>query len=175
MSHPAVAAIRRQLALPFEYRAARCYVRSRGRTLHLVDDSRFSRKMITRWPRLLACDNLRTLLSLPAGGSRPSLAASYRQARLVLEHGTTDSHPHWPAALLPAAGDAARERYLAKQVRSALQGEPAGTTVYLGGWEHLVDRTHPPSLRHLLAVDGSRCLLLDRFDDLHRPQPGTGA
>ncbi len=91
--HPEVAAIGRQLALPFEYRAASAYVsgvrgtRSRdakhagngNAKLFLVDRSSFSRRMIAAWPELISVENLKALLAMdfPAG---PSIDKAYERA-----------------------------------------------------------------------------------------------
>ena len=50
LTHPEIKAIRRQLSLPHEYRAARHFVRATASGLALVDYSPLSRRMIQLWP-----------------------------------------------------------------------------------------------------------------------------
>lgn len=64
--HPEVAAIRRQISLPMEYRAAASYAQTGLSGVFPVDYSLFSRKWIATWPELLSPRNLCILLTQPS-------------------------------------------------------------------------------------------------------------
>jgi hypothetical protein len=161
-THPEIKAIRRQLALPFEYRAARRYFRSTGNRLLLVDYSPFSRRLIQSWPELLSPENLASLLSLPRN-SRPSVSNAYHQAaRHIRAEGQSGAvlveRAHAQVGLLWEK----RERHMADTIRSALQRQRPARAVYLGGWQHLAPGGSFPSIRELLGIGLARCILLDR-------------
>jgi hypothetical protein len=160
--HPEIEAIGRQLALPFEYRAARRFSRATGSCLALVDYSRFSRRMIRLWPELLTTENLASLLRLPRDG-RPALTETYdlaartiRAERLPIAD-IIESNDDQPDALWEK-----REHHLAASIRGLLQNHHPEKAVYLGGWRHLAQGGNFPSLRELLEIEASQCYLLDR-------------
>ena len=162
LTHPEIKAIRRQLSLPHEYRAARRFVRATGSGLALVDYSPFSRRMIRLWPELLTCENLASLLRLPRDG-RPEvtriydLAARSIHGESPLLAGFVESEDDEPDSLWEK-----RERHLANAIRSTMQNLHPAKAVYLGGWRHLNPGGSFPSLRELLGIDISQCVLLDR-------------
>lgn len=162
LGHPEIKAIRRQLALPFEYRAAFRYSRASGAGLFLVDDSSFSRRIIASWPEMLSAENLSLLLSL-SRESRFAMTSLYdlaaRRIRSegpavfdLAEAGTAEADPLWKL----------RERRMADAVRSVLWSRHCRKAVYLGGWRHLATGGNLPSLRELLGIGPSQCHLLDR-------------
>jgi len=162
LTHPEIKAIRRQLSLPPEYRAARRFSQATGSRLFLVDYSPFSRKLIALWPELLAGENLASLLSLPRD-ARPEVQRLYERAARSIR-GESPS----PAGL-PHNDDSEtdrlwekRERHLANAIRSLLRRHRPSMAVYLGGWRHLCAGGSIPSLRELLNINVSRCALLDR-------------
>lgn len=162
LTHPEINAVRRQISLPFEYRAARRFSRATGSTLLLVDQSPFSRKMIERWPELLAAENLASLLALPRD-ARPAISRMYDSAARIIRAGGVP-----PADLAETGGDEPdrlweeRERYLAGELLSLMRRHCPSKPVYLGGWRHLCTGGSFPSLRELLQIDLARCVLLDR-------------
>jgi|GEM_PF-1070195 len=138
LKHPRIRSIRRQLALPYEYRAARRYARRHGVPLVLVDDSAFSRRCIARWAELLAVDNLATLLALPE--DEPDAEALYAKAlqRLRSQHPSfrgiasrsrQDQNPAWNR----------RERWLVEEACKAMEAFGPRRPLRIGGWEHLVE------------------------------------
>lgn len=162
LTHPEIKAIRRQLSLPLEYRAARHFVRATASGLALVDYSPFSHRMIQLWPEMLTCENLASLLRLPRDG-RPEVSRTYDlAARSIrgespLMAGFIESDDDAPDSLWEK-----RERHLADAIRSILQHHRASKAVYLGGWRHLTPGGSFPSLRELLGIEISQCYLLDR-------------
>jgi hypothetical protein len=162
LTHPEIKAIRRQLSLPLEFRAARRFSQATGSRLFLVDYSPFSRKLIALWPDLLASENLASLLSLPRN-ARPEVARIYDlAAQSILGAGSS-------AAGLVATDDdepdrcwEKRERHLADTIFSHLHDHRPSKAVYLGGWLHLSIGGSLPSLRELLKIGLSQCTLLDR-------------
>jgi len=153
--HPEIRSIRRQLALPFEYRAARRFVRNTGNRLALVDSSLFSRRMIAHWPELISSSNLSSLLLL-APDTRPTPAQTYeRAAQLICQELT-------PPAFTGERRWQKREQFLAARIRSALRETAPWRAAYLGGWQHLTGAGPAPTLRELLGLDRHSCWLLDR-------------
>jgi hypothetical protein len=162
LTHPEIKAVRRQIVLPFEYRAAWRYSRARGTELLLVDFSSFSRRMISSWPEMLSSENLATLLSLPRD-SRLAITKAYDFAErglrgesptmaCIAETSDPETDPFWNK----------RERHMAGAIRSALRKRRPMRPVYLGGWQHLTVGGRFPSLRELLGIDLRQCYLLDR-------------
>lgn len=162
LTHPEIKAIRRQLALPFEHRAARRFCQNTGSPLVLVDYSPFSRRMIRHWPELLSSGNLSSLLTLPEG-NRPAPATTYELAARTIreEHpwlvNCLESHSSDPDSLWQK-----RERFMAARIGSALKRFRPRRAVYLGGWQHLTIGGSFPSLRELLGLEHASCCLLDR-------------
>lgn len=160
---PRVAAVRRQMRLPFEYRAAEAFSRETGARLHAVDDSEFSRKWIETWSELISVKNLEVLLSLP-GTSRPAARAYAEAARRIrgeelltyreLREWSDEDEELWRA----------RESLLARNIVTALEDTRSERAVYLGGWQRLIVGGRFPSLRELLGLEASKCLLLDRAE-----------
>ncbi len=162
LHHPEIKAIRRQLALPFEYRAARRFSQETGSRMSLVDYSPFSRKMIEPWQELLAAHNLASLLVLPED-SRLSPAQIYDLAARNIRK----AHPWLGSLAGNASADAdplweKRERFMAARIRSALKRFAPRKAVYLGGWQHLITGGAFPSLRELFEIELTRCYLLDQ-------------
>lgn len=162
-SHPQIAAVRRQLELPFEYRAADAFSRETGAELHAVDDCSFSRRWIATWSELVAAENLAILLTLPR--TTTTAFHAYKEARRRiggqisptvrgLKWWNPDDEKLWRE----------RERFLAERVVETLEPSRPVKALYLGGWQRLVPGGSFPSLRELLGLDPSRCLLLDRAE-----------
>jgi hypothetical protein len=159
MRKPVIRAVFRQIAMPFEYRAAARWAREFGGAVLLVDGHEGSRRGIARWPELISPRNLEILLD--AAVSPKSTEAAYRAARRriygdpLAETGPAERN----AAAYERAGR--RERALAREVSAALEILRPRGACYVGGWEHLPTGADPPSLRDLLGVGPSGCLLLD--------------
>jgi hypothetical protein len=164
-AHPEILAIRRQFALPFEYRAALQYIRQTDAKLVLVDQSSFSRQLIASWPELIAVHNLTTLLSLPHRCETSRIRQAYQFAHLCLDDKTcAESLPFQLVARQSEPAWIEREQFIAKQARMAMTSLKDGSVLYIGGWQHLSALDNPPSLRTLLKVPAAQCHLLDRFD-----------
>lgn len=163
--HPRIAGVRRQLGMPFEYRAGEAFSREAGAELHAVDDSIFSRRWISTWSDLISTRNLAILLSLSPEAR--STARAYEEARRRIE-GTA---PSTRQELREWSDEdeqlwRRRERVLAENVTRVLTQSRPERSVYLGGWQRLVPDGRFPSLRRLLGVEPSRCLLLDRVEGI---------
>ncbi len=158
--HPEVDAVRRQLGLPFEYRAARRFGLRHRVPVHLVDCSSFSQRMIASWEELVSPKNLFHLLSIPS--HRPPVDLLYRKAhRLIFPEGT-----HRPPGELPSKAPSPsglwqkRERDLARRIENILAFHDTKKPVYVGGWQHLVPGQEFATLRELLKIEKDRCHLL---------------
>lgn len=159
LKHPRIVSIRRQVCLPFEYRAASSYARNSGAGLFTVDYSLFSRQWIDSWPELISVQNLSVLLSLPS--SRTDVAQVYRLASYHIR-GTKDSSLHGIFKKTDPSSELweVRERYMAEEVGKLLFLFRPARPVYIGGWRHLVSGGAVPALRDLLKVESFRCRLL---------------
>lgn len=166
LKHPDIQAIRRQTALPFEYRAARRYGAETGVPLVCVDSSAFSRHWIDTWPELVSVENLSVLLSIEAGAL--SYESLYESAARQIDHIAGDRFPAHGAKgdLRPDRRWEQRERFMADRILRALREHRPGSPAFIGGWWHLTPRTAPPTLRAMLEVPIDRCLLI------HRSSPG---
>jgi hypothetical protein len=165
LAHPEIQAVRRQFALPFEYRAAAGYARHTGKNLLLVDQSTFSRQLIESWSELIGTENLATLLSLPAEMTADRIRHAYQVAHHHVDDAAT-AEPPILSKMVQQTERAWREReeLLARRVNLAMSTLAQGTCVYVGGWRHLVSQDNPPRLRSLLNVSAAQCYLLDAFD-----------
>jgi hypothetical protein len=162
LTHPEIKAVRRQITLPFEYRAAWRYSRDSGTELILVDFSPFSHKLISSWSEMLSSANLALLLSLPRD-CRLTMTRAYDLAAMsIRQEGSTMAQP---ADMNDPETDSLwkkRERHMAGRILSALRRCRSITPLYLGGWEHLAVGGRFLSLRELLGIDLRKCYLLDR-------------
>jgi len=168
LRHPDLVRIRRQICLPFEYRAARRCARAHGSRLVLCDDSALSRHWLASWPQLISLDNVRMLLSFH--GTSKEHEGSYVLARNALEEDPGGGSV-WSRAV-ESRGDSwwdRREQYLARSVWNALHVLTPVNPVYLGGWQHLVRGKSRPTLRTLLNIPFERCRLLPDASQLDSP------
>jgi len=159
LRHPEIQLIQRQLALPFEYRAALRYTRQTPASLLLIDSSAASSAYLKTWPELIATDNLARLLLPCEPNRRDSVTGQYRQAERLLDQARIQDVP--PATRPPAAAGSAREGYLARQIECAMAGPLPYRLLYLGGWQHLSPQ--PNCLRSLVAAHRPRIELLNTF------------
>lgn len=160
LKHPEIMSARRQISLPFEYRAASEYALHSRATVRLVDDSSFSRKWIATWPEMISIENLVSLLSLPL--RERSVQRAYRSAALrirseaiseldmLMERGKW-TEERWRK----------RERFMADQIRKTLHERVFQKAVFLGGWWHLTTSTQALTLRTILGLAPDHCYLLD--------------
>ena len=158
-AHPQVRRLFLQIALPYEWRAARTHCALFALPCHPVDSSRFSRALICHWPELLSPANVGALLSLPSDET-PWAEAQYRRAAWALQNGGLFPSPK----TRPPADDdllEERERHLETQVRAILRVWEPARLVYLGGWEHLLPAASPPTLAQRLRDLQPARLLLD--------------
>jgi hypothetical protein len=165
LAHPEIRAIRRQIALPFEYRASHHYAQVHNRRLLLVDRSDFSQALVACWPDLISTSNLALLLTLPGARKCHAVESHYRRAHeLLCRPSACTDKPRHTAGGLDEDICEERENSLAERVRGAILAMAPASCVYVGGWEHLADQEDPPSLRRLLAVPAAHCFLLDDYD-----------
>jgi len=171
LKHSEIRSIRRQLALPFEFRAAASYAGKSPSRLLLVDSSTFSRTCIESWPELISTENLVHLLATP--GDAPGDRDTYRLAARRIEGGTFAA----VLRMLEAGREVdsrweERERFMAEQIRAALDVFRPRLAIYLGGWWHLTSGGGIATLRDLLETPFSCCHLLGR--DLHGSREAAG-
>lgn len=158
LQHPQIRSICRQLSLPFEYRAAAHFAQRSSSQLVLVDDSGFSRHWIATWPELLAVENLRYLLGLPA--TRPSMNTAYAAAATSISQDAPSQALTAPCSRPDGARWANRERFMAGQVAHNLRVRQPDSAIYLGGWQHLTQGGAFPTLRQILKIPRNRCVVL---------------
>lgn len=159
-NHYEIRKVWRQLNLPFEYRAAVNYASGRKVEVALVDSSSFSRKWIACWTDLISASNLKTLLGL---SPHPlSLRKHYQLAKTKIV-GPTNSNSHPLSDREPADTSMweERERYMAERIRKTIKTCNPARAIFIGGWWHLTEGGKIPTLRELLGLDASHCLLLE--------------
>jgi hypothetical protein len=155
-AHPAISMIAAQIALPFEYRAARDYERRNGAKYLPLDLGAVSRRHLPRYGELLSPANLQGLLETPAEPQEDQVAREFQRARLVL------AHPPWRLAGQKSPETLRREFFLARRLkRLALKH---GRIVHLGGWQHLVPWRDGDGMRAWLKEQKPLVILADEGD-----------
>jgi len=157
--HPALRRVEAQIALPFEYLAARDFCRPRGLALELVDLGDLARRHLPRYSReLLSRENLQALLEAPDGPRTDFVAREFHRVR------RQGGRPAWrlPGPDLQEARR--REGWMAGRLRKLASG--GRRLAHLGGWEHLVPWQDGGGLPPLLADLQPLRLLLDEADGL---------
>ncbi len=154
LEHPQIAAIFRQINLPFEYCASSAYAERTGAPLVPVDFSEFSRRWITTWPEMLSAANIEILLEME-NNEAPVATLYARAARRVYEGETFPEALHHDAPLWQE-----RERYMAQTITAALNRFTPERPLFVGGWWHLSRGGTIETLRELLSIDQSSCFLL---------------
>lgn len=162
LKHPEVLAIRRQISLPFEYRATSRFCRRTGIPLFLVDHSQWSRRCINQWPELLSWQNIHSLVTLKSH-TREGITRIYHRAASLIGTGVA---PHRTSiSVFPSYNDRCRirrERYLAKRIVHILETHAPRQPLFVGGWSHLVRDEDQSTLRQYLGTMTTHCNLLDR-------------
>ena len=154
--HPAIRMIAAQIALPFEYRAARDYGRSNGAKCLPLDLGELSRRHLPRYGELLSPANLQGLLERQAEPQEALVAREFHRARLALDH------PPWRLAGQKSPETLRRESFLARRLqRLALKH---GRIVHLGGWQHLVPWRDGDGMRAWLKDQQPLIILADEGD-----------
>lgn len=162
MRHPGVQAIRRQIQLPFEYRAASRYATFYGTKLIAVDSSSFSRRWIETWPELLAAENLMVLITMDDTKTR-SDSHVYRAAagHVSSTQAANNMGSGWINRITHLDADwKERERHMAGRIKEAILRHRPKQPVYVGGWWHLTRGHTNPTLRDIFQVPAKRCFLL---------------
>ncbi len=155
-AHPAISMIAGQIALPFEYRAARDYGRRHGARCLPLDLGTLSRRHLPRYGEMLSPSNLQGLLETQADPQEDQVAREFQRARLALEH------PPWRLAGQKGPETLRREVFVARRLqRLALKH---GRIVHLGGWEHLVPWRDGDGMRAWLADQNPYIMLADEVD-----------
>jgi len=156
--HPAIQRVAAQIALPFEYRAARDYSRLSGAKCLLLDLGGVSRRHLPRYGReLLSTANLRALTKEPEDSLEDLVAREFRRARLAFQRLprrlAVDSAPE----------TLRREFFVSRRLqRLVARGD---RVAHLGGWEHLIPWREGEGLRSWLA-DQKPCIMLAEEGDL---------
>ncbi|MGC8490120.1 MAG: hypothetical protein ACP5SH_00115 [Syntrophobacteraceae bacterium] len=154
LEHSEIAAIFRQINLPFEYCASSEYAKKTGAPLIPVDYSKFSRHWIKTWPEMLSARNIEILLGME--NTAPSVATLYaRAARRVYEGETFPETLHHRA---PQWRE--REQHMAQIITTALERFTPERPLFIGGWWHLSRGGTIETLRELLSIDETSCFLL---------------
>ncbi|MDR3557204.1 MAG: hypothetical protein P4L55_20815 [Syntrophobacteraceae bacterium] len=156
MAHAHIASILRQISLPFEYRAAAAYAEKTGAPLAAVDYSGFSRKWIKTWPQMLSARNIELLLGMENRAVR--VCALYaRAARRIYEEDA-----FFEAGRIDAPLWRRRETLMAGEIAAALKRFTPQRPVYIGGWWHLCRGADIKTIRDLLGIPETSCILLHR-------------
>lgn len=160
-------AIRTQIQLPFEYRAALSYCRDTGATLSCIDSSLWSKRWIdNHWYHLLSRENLEALLAERAKDQEQEVSRDYKMAALLLRSreeplvpvfaGTWSADLHWQQ----------RETDLARLLEGLYDKVEKGRLAYVGGWQHLLGPNAGGTLYERLEHLQPRRVLLDEGTDL---------
>jgi len=147
-----------QIGLPFEYRASQAYAKRSGVEVIPVDDSEFSKEWISTWPELISSANLENLLQLETA-SMPVKLQYERAARGIA--GEPSSADIWGNKNIAVWQK--RENHIAAQISSQLKKHSPARPIYIGGWQHLIFGGRFNTIRDILGLDESSCLLLDRL------------
>jgi hypothetical protein len=160
IEHLAIARLKAQTALPFEYRAARDWGLAHGAPVKLVDAGAVARRHLPRYlEELISPENLRLVWETGDRGTLEEFVArEFRRARLARE-GRLKRLPR-PTD----EEDRRRERLWARRLARLAAGSKR--VVHLGGWEHLVPWEDGGGLAHLLQDLHPHIFLLDEAENL---------
>jgi hypothetical protein len=155
--HPAIQRVAGQIALPFEYRAARDYCRRYGAKCLPLDLGVVSRRHLPRYDReLLNPANLRALAAEPQDSLEDFVTREFRRARSALERAL------WRPPLPGSRETLRREFFVSRRLqRLVVKG---GKIVHLGGWEHLIPWRDGDGLRSWLEEQQPYIMLADEGD-----------
>jgi hypothetical protein len=157
--HPAIRRVAAQIALPYEYRAARDYSRSCGIKCLPLDLGGMSRRHLPRYGReLLSAANLRALAGEPQDSLEVFVTREFHRARLAL------ARAPWRLALEDNSQTRRREFFVARRLQRL--AAPGVRVAHLGGWEHLIPWRDGEGLRSWLADQEPGILLADEGDFL---------
>jgi hypothetical protein len=162
LKDPRISAIIIQIGLPFEYRASVSYARLNGVEVVPVDYSEFSMEWISTWPELISSENIESLLKLETAVI--PVTQHYREAARGIAR-RSSSPDIWAGKDSPLWQK--REGYIAAAIRSQLEINAVSRPVYIGGWQHLIARGRLKTIRDILEIEESNCILLD-----HGPAAG---
>jgi hypothetical protein len=156
-AHPAIQRVAAQIALPYEYRAARDYCRDNGARCLPLDLGELSRRHLPRYgPEFLTPENLKALLATEVEPLENYAAGEFRRARSALEQAP------WRPPLPGSKETWRREFFISRRLQRLLgKGE---RIVHLGGWEHLVPWRDCEGLRSRLEEQKPYILLADEGD-----------
>jgi hypothetical protein len=154
LSHSAIQGIFLLLKEPYEWRAARAYGDETGCKVQDIDMSGYSEEKLSHLSEIVSRENLRALLSLSFPGLNEQVKNHYGRARFLF------THP--PSVWLKNREMGERESIMAEKIRGLLLQWEKGKFVHIGGWEHLLEYSDPPSLYNLLRdLHPRRVLLAD--------------
>ncbi|MBP1713573.1 MAG: hypothetical protein H6Q42_1776 [Deltaproteobacteria bacterium] len=153
LSHGEIQGIFLLLKVPFEWRAAEGYAKSRQIGLKAIDLSLYSEEKLAQVSELIHVDNLRALLDSQQPPVDDQVAGQYKIARAL-----------WRRPM--AAGSISeeiqeREGHMAKEICRLMEEEGRKRKIlHIGGWEHLVQASTGESLFERLEGFRPRRLLL---------------
>lgn len=155
--HPAIRRVAAQIALPFEYRAARDYCRGHQAKCLPLDLGGLSRRHLPAYSReLLSPANLLTLAEEPQDSLEEAVAREFRRARSSL------TRDHWRLPLPGSPETRRRELFVSRRLQRLVA---RGCRVaHLGGWEHLVPWRDSDGLRAWLEEEKPYIILADEAD-----------
>ncbi|MHC1729834.1 MAG: hypothetical protein AB9866_28170 [Syntrophobacteraceae bacterium] len=150
-----IAAILRQISLPFEYRASVAFAGRTGAEVIPIDYSEFSREWVETWQEMISVENIRQLLEMQT--EPPPIALQYKEAARKIACGIANPE-------LLAWSDASqwqqRENHLAVEILRAHELFKPNQPIYIGGWRHLLPGERIRTIRDILGIKDSACFLL---------------
>ncbi len=163
-----IAAILRQISLPYEYRASVAFSRKTGAPVVPVDYSDFSCEWVETWQEMISAENILHLLQLH---DRPiPLSLQYRQAARKIKCAI-------PEPEFLSSKDCTkwrqREEHIASEILTALARFEPQRPVYIGGWRHLLTYGRVETIRNILGVELSACRLLGSEGFLNQSPPAV--
>jgi hypothetical protein len=160
LKRPEITALRRQISLPFEFRAASAHTEKSGAALVFVDQSSFSWRLTALWQETTSVENLTLLLS--TSSMAPHARQIYMKARRSIDRGVELRVQEFKGELDATERLwARREYFMAKQIKGALLLHGPRKPLYIGGWQHLTLDARLPTLRGILGIARRQCMLLD--------------
>ncbi|MFZ2445086.1 MAG: hypothetical protein WAW37_01890 [Syntrophobacteraceae bacterium] len=157
LKHPRITPIRRQISLPFEYRASAAYSAQTGAAVVPVDWSEFSARWVPTWADLISSANLAALLRLE--DAPVPVSREYERAARIIR-GDRSAVEIWTGGKDVLRRE--REDHIAGRIRCLLDSHGLERAVYIGGWRHLAAGGGSRTVRDILGIGLPGCFLLDR-------------
>lgn len=128
-----------RIQMPFEYRSSLRFCREHSASLHCIDLSSESKRLIgEQWREMFASANLQALMREPDEDPRVSVGKTYALAsRLVSERERSCINP-FVRQWMEDPSWQGREAHLAEEIRGRFALMSEGRLAYVGGWQHLL-------------------------------------